>query len=162
VNLGSPHVTEECARILVGTNVDLIVVPDPEFMYSTTIWPSSAVVNTTSGVTPTSTRRPIVLNYPLESGSRMPATRSLLGCTWRRESWTRASQAPASPRTTAYLRQHRSPRPLGTRSGGEEVARLPRRRSRSAHTRSELWTGTMGARRAWTLSMISALSMPWR
>src|SRR5262245_54729238 len=111
VNLSSPHVTEECAGILVGTNVDLIVVPDPEFMYSTTIWPSSAVVNTTSGFTP-NTRRPIVLNDPLESGSRIPATRSLLGCTWRRERLTRASQAPASPRTTAYLRQHRSPRPL--------------------------------------------------
>ena len=29
-------------------------------------------------------------------------------------------------------------------------------------TPSELWTGTIGARRAWTVSMISVLSMPWR
>jgi hypothetical protein len=71
VNLGSLYVTEECARILVGTNVDLIVVPDPEFMYSTTSWPFSAVVNTTSGFTPTNTRRPIVLNYPLSDADRL-------------------------------------------------------------------------------------------
>jgi len=71
VNLGSLYVTEECARILVGTNVDLIVVPDPEFMYSTTSWPFSAVVNTTSGFTPTNIRRPIVLNYPLSDGDRL-------------------------------------------------------------------------------------------
>jgi len=71
VNLGSLYVTEECARILVGTNVDLVVVPDPEFMYSTTSWPFSAVVNTTSGFTPTNTRRPIVLNYPLSDADRL-------------------------------------------------------------------------------------------
>ncbi|HWH09616.1 MAG TPA: hypothetical protein VG165_00665 [Solirubrobacteraceae bacterium] len=71
VNLGSLYVAEECARILVGTNVDLIVVPDPEFMYSTTSWPFSAVVNTTSGFTPTNTRRPIVLNYPLSDADRL-------------------------------------------------------------------------------------------
>jgi len=71
VNLGSLYVTEECARILVGTNVDLIVVPDPEFMYSTTSWPFSAVVNTTSGFTPKNTRRPIVLNYPLSDADRL-------------------------------------------------------------------------------------------
>jgi hypothetical protein len=71
VNLGSLYVTEECARILVGTNVDLVVVPDPEFMYSTTSWPFSAVVNATSGFTPTNTRRPIVLNYPLSDADRL-------------------------------------------------------------------------------------------
>ena len=71
VNLGSLYVTEECARILVGTNVDLIVVPDPEFMYSTTSWPFSAVVNRTSGFTPTNTRRPIVLNYPISDADRL-------------------------------------------------------------------------------------------
>jgi hypothetical protein len=32
----------------------------------------------------------------------------------------------------------------------------------SPQRRSELWTGTIGARRAWTVSMISALSMPCR
>ena len=71
VNLGSLYITEECARILVGTNVDLIVVPDPEFMYSTTSWPFSAVVNTTTGFTPANTRRPIVLNYPLSDADRL-------------------------------------------------------------------------------------------
>ena len=38
---------------------------------------------------------------------------------------------------------------------------LPRHRSRR-HSASELCTGTIGARRAWTVSMISVLSMPWR
>ncbi len=71
VNLGSLYVTEECARILVGTNVDLVVVPDPEFMYSTTSWPFSAVVNMTSGFTPTNMRRPIVLNYPISDADRL-------------------------------------------------------------------------------------------
>jgi len=71
VNLGSLYITEECARILVGTNVDLVVVPDPEFMYSTTSWPWSAVVNSTSGFTPSNTRRPIVLNYPLSDADRL-------------------------------------------------------------------------------------------
>jgi hypothetical protein len=35
-----------------------------------------------------------------------------------------------------------------------EIPRLPERQRRS-----ELWTGTMGARRAWTVSMISVLSI---
>lgn len=56
VNLGSLYVTEECARILVGANVDLIVVPDPEFMYSTTSWPFSAVIHSTSGCVEQSAR----------------------------------------------------------------------------------------------------------
>ena len=34
--------------------------------------------------------------------------------------------------------------------------------SPQGQSRSEALTGTMGARRAWTASMISALSMPWR
>src|SRR5829696_3773364 len=38
---------------------------------------------------------------------------------------------------------------------------LPRRRSRR-HGASELSTGTIGARRAWTVSMISVLWMPCR
>jgi hypothetical protein len=29
-------------------------------------------------------------------------------------------------------------------------------------SRNEVLTGIMGARRAWTVSMISPLSMPWR
>jgi hypothetical protein len=71
INLGSLYVTEECARILVGTEVDLVVVPDPEFMYSTTSWPFSAVIESTRGFTPTAARRPIVLNYPLSDSDRL-------------------------------------------------------------------------------------------
>ena len=71
INLGSLYVTEECARILVGTDVDLVVVPDPEFMYSTTSWPFSAVIESTHGFKPTATRRPIVLNYPLSDSDRL-------------------------------------------------------------------------------------------
>ncbi len=71
INLGSLYVTEECARILVGTEVDLVVVPDPEFMYSTTSWPFSAIIDGTHGFTTTATRRPIVLNYPLSDSDRL-------------------------------------------------------------------------------------------
>jgi len=71
INLGSLYVTEECARILVGTEVDLVVVPDPEFMYSTTSWPFSAVIESTHGFKPAATRRPIVLNYPLSDSDRL-------------------------------------------------------------------------------------------
>jgi hypothetical protein len=71
VNLGSLYVTEEWARILVGTDVDLVVVPDPEFMYATTSWPFSAVINETPGFTARNTRRPVVLNYPLSDADRV-------------------------------------------------------------------------------------------
>lgn len=71
INLGSLYMTEEYARILVATDVDLVVVPDPEFMYATTSWPFSAVINRTPGFTPTNTRRPIVLNYPLSDADRL-------------------------------------------------------------------------------------------
>jgi hypothetical protein len=71
INLGSLYTTEEYARILVGTGVDLVVVPDPEFMYSTTSWPFSAVIDSTSGFTPSTPRRPIVLNYPLSDADRL-------------------------------------------------------------------------------------------
>ena len=71
INLGSLYMTEEYARSLVGTDVDLVVVPDPEFMYATTSWPFSAVINSTAGFTPTNTRRPIVLNYPLSDTDRL-------------------------------------------------------------------------------------------
>lgn len=71
VNLGSLYMTEEFARILVGTDVDLVVVPDPEFMYSTTSWPFGEVVNNTPGYTPATARRPIVLNYPLSDSDRL-------------------------------------------------------------------------------------------
>jgi hypothetical protein len=71
VNLGSLYMTEEYARILVGKNVDLVVVPDPEFMYSTTSWPFLAVIKTTRGFAPNNTVRPIVLNYPLSDSDRV-------------------------------------------------------------------------------------------
>jgi hypothetical protein len=52
---------------------------------------------------------------------------------------------------------------IWTRTGGEEVAAFPPPFAFSSdQTRSELWTGTMGARRAWTVSIISVLSIPWR
>lgn len=66
VNLGSLYLTEEFARILVGSEVDLVVVPDPEFMYSTTSWPFSEVIDK-----PRAGRRPIVLNYPLSDTDRL-------------------------------------------------------------------------------------------
>ena len=73
VNLGSLYVTEEWARILVGPDVDLVVVPDPEFMYATTSWPFSAVIEEAkkTGFAPMNTRRPVVLNYPLSDADRV-------------------------------------------------------------------------------------------
>ncbi len=71
LNLGSLYLTEECARILVGADVDLVVVPNPQFMYATTSWPFSAVIEHTPGFAPTTTRRPIVLNYPLSDSDRL-------------------------------------------------------------------------------------------
>jgi len=49
-----------------------------------------------------------------------------------------------------------------TRTGGEEVAVSPPPVALSLQTCSELWTGTIGARREWTALMISVLSMRWR
>jgi hypothetical protein len=71
VNMGSLYLTEDCARILVGSDVDLVVVPDQEFMYSTTSWMFSAVINSTPGFAPSTKRRPIVLNYPLSDSDRL-------------------------------------------------------------------------------------------
>jgi hypothetical protein len=61
VNLGSLYVTEEWAQILVGSDIDLVVVPDPEFMYSTVSWPFGAVINMTPGYVTTKVRRSVVL-----------------------------------------------------------------------------------------------------
>jgi hypothetical protein len=71
VNLGSLYVTEELAQILVGDSVDLVVVPNAEFMYSMTSWPFSEVIDGTEGFEPSTTRRPIVLNYPLTDSDRL-------------------------------------------------------------------------------------------
>jgi len=49
---------------------------------------------------------------------------------------------------------------IWTRTGGEEVVSFPPPIGRQGA--SELCTGTIGARRAGTVSMISALSMPCR
>lgn len=71
VNLGCLYLTEELAVALVGSDVDLVVVPTAEAMYSTTSWPFSDVIEATPGFTPKTTRRPIVLNYPLSDGDRL-------------------------------------------------------------------------------------------
>jgi hypothetical protein len=71
LNLGSLYMTEEYARVLVGTDVDLVVVPNPEYMYATTSRPFSDVIDNTPGFTATTTRRPIVLNYPLSDSDRL-------------------------------------------------------------------------------------------
>ncbi len=71
LNLGSLLMTEECARVLVGADVDLVVVPNSDYMYSTTSWPFGAVIDSTSGFTAKATRRPIVLNYPLTDSDRL-------------------------------------------------------------------------------------------
>ena len=71
VNLGSLYLAEELATALVGSDVDLVVVPNAEAMYSTTSWPFSAVIDGTAGFTPSASRRPIVLNYPLSDGDRL-------------------------------------------------------------------------------------------
>jgi hypothetical protein len=71
VNLGSLYLAEEFAAKLIGTNVDLVTVADPQFMYSTVSWPFAGVVNTTPGYSATTTRRPIVLNYPLSDSDRL-------------------------------------------------------------------------------------------
>jgi hypothetical protein len=71
LNLGSLYMTEECARVLVGADVDMVVVPNPDYMYSTTSWPFRAVIDATPGFNPTASRRPIVLNYPLTDSDRL-------------------------------------------------------------------------------------------
>jgi hypothetical protein len=71
VNLGSLYLTEEFAEILVGQSLDLVLVPDPEYMYSTESWPFLAVVERVSGFTPKTARRPVVLHYPLSDNNRL-------------------------------------------------------------------------------------------
>lgn len=71
LNLGSLYMTEECARVLVGADVDLVIVSNPDYMYSTTSSPFGAVINSTSGFNAKTTRRPIVLNYPLTDSDRL-------------------------------------------------------------------------------------------
>lgn len=71
VNLGSLYLAEEFATKLIGRDVDLVMVADPQFMYSTVSWPFAGIVNGTPNFVPTTTRRPIVLNYPLSDSDRL-------------------------------------------------------------------------------------------
>jgi hypothetical protein len=71
VNLGSLYLTEECAKVLVAPDVDLVLFPNPEFMYSATSWPFADVVENTPGFTPRTQRRPLVLKYPLSDSDRL-------------------------------------------------------------------------------------------
>ena len=71
LNLGSLYLTEECARTLVGSEVDLVVVPNDRFMYSVVSWPFLPVVQGAPGYVAATARRPIVLNYPLSDSNRL-------------------------------------------------------------------------------------------
>jgi hypothetical protein len=72
LNLGSLYMAEEFARILVGDDVDLVAVPNQQqYMYSTTSWPFSRVIDNTPSFEAETKRRPIVLNYPLGDSDRL-------------------------------------------------------------------------------------------
>jgi hypothetical protein len=74
INLGSLYLAEALAQMLVGSKVDLIVVPDQEFMYSTTSWPFSDFIEEielTTSFRAKTERRPIILNYPLTDADRL-------------------------------------------------------------------------------------------
>jgi hypothetical protein len=72
---------------------------------------------------------------------------SALAIAWREPRGVAAHEAVGS----APMDEHQQPRTPGAL--GCELA---------IQTRRELLTGIIGARRAWTVSMISVLSMPWR
>lgn len=71
INLGSLYLAEECAEVIVSRDVDLAVLPDAEFMYSTISWPFRKGIGKTPGFEPKTKRRPIVLNYPLRDSDRL-------------------------------------------------------------------------------------------
>jgi hypothetical protein len=71
INMGSLYLTEECARILVGRDVDLVMVASSQFMYTTTSAPFAEVIDATPGFSPSASRLPIVLNYPLTDSDRL-------------------------------------------------------------------------------------------
>ena len=103
-------------------------------------------------------------------------TRALLGCAGRKSEF----EAPVSDRvgTSSSPRSHdkalrarndrRAPtdccfRLLAALSAGTaELLRAQQRLIRAVHRGSDVPTGIIGWRRAWTVSMISALSMPCR
>jgi hypothetical protein len=71
LNLGSLYLAEEFARDLIGPDVDLVVVPDNDYMYSTTSWPFRGYIEAAHGYTAQTIRRPIVLNFPLTDAHRL-------------------------------------------------------------------------------------------
>lgn len=74
INLGSLYLAEEFAEILIGKNVDLVIVPDPEYMYATQSWPFADVVDQARrqiGFNPKTRDRPVVLHYPLSDSNRL-------------------------------------------------------------------------------------------
>lgn len=73
INLGSLYLAEEIAQILVGKDLDLVIVPDPEYMYATQSWPFREVIDRAEneGFEPKTTQRPVVLHYPLSDSNRL-------------------------------------------------------------------------------------------
>jgi hypothetical protein len=71
INLGSLYLAEEIAEILIGTDLDLVVVPNPEYMYATQSWPFRDVIEGTIGFKPKTKNRPVVLHYPLNDSNRL-------------------------------------------------------------------------------------------
>ncbi len=71
INLGSLYLAEEIAEILVGTDLDLVVVPNPDYMYTTQSWPFRDVIEGTVGFEAQTKNRPVVLHYPLNDGNRL-------------------------------------------------------------------------------------------
>lgn len=73
INLGSLYLAEEIAEILVGKDLDLVIVPDPEYMYATQSWPFREVIERAEdeGFQSKTTQRPVVLHYPLSDGNRL-------------------------------------------------------------------------------------------
>ena len=73
INLGSLYLAEEIAEILVGKDLDLVIVPDPEYMYATQSWPFREVIDQAeaAGFKSKTTQRPVVLHYPLSDGNRL-------------------------------------------------------------------------------------------
>lgn len=73
INLGSLYLAEEIAEILVGKELDLVIVPNPEYMYATQSWPFREVISQAEagGFEPETTQRPVVLHYPLCDSNRL-------------------------------------------------------------------------------------------
>ncbi len=73
INLGSLYLAEEIAQILVGNDSDLVVVPNPEFMYATQSWPFLKVIDQAKdeGFQSETEQRPVVLHYPLSDSNRL-------------------------------------------------------------------------------------------